>query len=105
MELNFYLEISNSVSPISLLPHVPVHVLKPVDPALELDEVRSMGLDCEMDRRLSLGHIVMSSSSRSWLTSLITIMAYLVDHYGEPVLCQRGNITENASPKQGMTEN
>ena len=73
LELNFYLEISNSVSPVSLLPHVPVHVLKPVDPALELDEVRSMGLDCEMDRRLSLGHIVMSSSSGSWLTSLITM--------------------------------
>ena len=73
LELNFYLEISNSVSPISLLPHVAVHVLKPVDPALELDEVRSMGLDCEMDRRLSLGHIVMSSSSGSLLTSLITM--------------------------------
>lgn len=57
--LVLYLEISNSVGPISLLPHVPVHVLKPVDPALELDKVRSMGLDCQVDRWLSLGHGVM----------------------------------------------
>ena len=98
LESNFYLEISNSVSPISLLPHVPVHVLKPVDPALELDEVRSMCLDCEMDRRLSLGNVVMSKL-------ILQVVAYLVDHYGEPVLCQCGNITENASPKEGMTEN
>ena len=85
------------MSAITLLPHVPVHVLEPVDPALKLDEVRSMGLHSEMDSRLSLRHEVM-------IKIVLKVKTYLIYHDGEPVLGQCGNITENTSPEQGMTE-
>ena len=85
------------MSTVTLLPHVPVHVLEPVDPALKLDEVRSMGLHSQVDSGLSLGHQV------KIMMIVLQVMAYLVYHDGEPVLCQRRNITENAGPEQGMT--
>ena len=85
------------MSAITLLPHVPVHILEPVDPALKLDEVRSMGLHSEVDSRLSLRHDVKIKMI------VLKVMTYLVYHDGEPVLGQCGNITENTSPEQGMT--
>ena len=85
------------MSTVTLLPHVPVHVLEPVDPALKLDEVRSMGLHSQVDSRFSLRHEVKNKMI------ILQVKTYLVYHYGEPVLCQRGNITENAGPEQGMT--
>ena len=72
-----YLKISHSMSPVALLSHVLVHVLEPVDPALELDQVGGVGLDGEVDRGLRL-----------------------VDHDGEPVLGQGGDITEHTGPEQ-----
>ena len=92
-----HLEISHSVGSVAFLSHVPVHVLEPVDPALKLDEVRSMGLHSQVDSGLSLGHEVKIK------IIVLKVMAYLVYHDGEPVLCQRRNITENAGPEQGMT--
>ena len=86
------------MSAITLLPHVPVHVLEPVDPALKLDEVRSMGLHSEVDSRLSLKNEVMI------IVIILKVTTYLVYHDGESVLGQCGNITEDASPEQGMTE-
>ena len=82
---------------ITLLPHVPVHVLEPVDPALKLDEVRRMGLHSQVDSGLSLRH------KAKIKMNILQVMAYLVYHDGEPVLCQSRNITENAGPEQGMT--
>ncbi len=43
-EVNNYLEIPNGMCAVSLLSHVPVHVAKSMDPALELHEIRRMGL-------------------------------------------------------------
>ena len=58
------------MSSVTLLPHVLVHVFEPVYPALELDQVGGVRLDGEVDRGLGL-----------------------VDHDGEPVLGQGGDIT------------
>ena len=73
------LEIRYSMSPIALLTHVPVHILEPVDPPLELDQIRRLVLNSQVDRRLSL-----------------------VDDDRKPVLVQRGNITDHSSPEHGM---
>ena len=68
------------MSSVSLLPHVLVHVLEPVDPALELDQVGGVGLDGEVDRGLRL-----------------------VDHDGEPVLGQGRDVGEDPSPEERVT--
>ena len=67
---------------VAFLSHVPVHVLEPVHPPLELYQVGGVGLDGQVDRGLGL-----------------------VDHDGEPVLGQGGDITEHAGPEQGMAGN
>ena len=67
---------------VSLLSHVSVHILEPVDPALKLDQVGGVGLHRQVDRGLGL-----------------------VDDDGEPVLGQGGDITEHAGPEQGMAGN
>ena len=63
------------MSPITLLPHVPIHVLKPVDPAFELDQVGSVSLDCEVDSGLSLGQVMCSGFAHPQFafTSFITM--------------------------------
>ena len=40
--------------PVALLSHVPVHVLEPVHPALELDQVRRVRLHSQVHGRLRL---------------------------------------------------
>ena len=75
-----HLEISHSVGSIAFLSHVPVHVLEPVHPPLELDQVGGVGLHSQVDRGLGL-----------------------VDDDGEPVLGQGGDITEDSGPEQRMT--
>ena len=69
------------MSPVAFLPHVPVHVLEPVDPALELDQIGGVGLHSQVDGGLRL-----------------------VDDDGEAVLGQGGDITEDSGPVQRMTE-
>ena len=39
---------------VSFLSHVSVHILEPVDPALELDQVGGVGLHRQVDRGLGL---------------------------------------------------
>ena len=68
------------MSSVSLLSHISVHVLEPVDPALELDQVGGVGLHSQVDGGLGL-----------------------VDDDGEPVLGQGGDITEHPGPEQRVT--
>ena len=69
------------MGPVALLSHVAVHVLEPVDPPLELDQVGGVGLHGQVDGGLRL-----------------------VDDDGEAVLGQGGDITEDSGPEQRMTE-
>ena len=75
-----HLKISHSVGTVAFLSHVSVHVLEPVDPPLELDQVGGVGLHSQVDGGLRL-----------------------VDDDGEPVLGQGGDITEHPGPEQRMT--
>ena len=65
---------------VAFLSHVPVHVLEPVNPPLELYQVGGVGLHSQVDGGLRL-----------------------VDDDGEPVLGQGGDITEHPGPEQRMT--
>ena len=65
---------------VSLLSHVSVHFLEPVDPALELDQVGGVGLHRQVDRGLGL-----------------------VDDDGEPVLGQGRDVGEDPSPEERVT--
>ena len=65
---------------VAFLSHVSVHILEPVDPPLELEEIGGVGLHSQVDGGLRF-----------------------VDDDGEPVLGQGRDITEHPGPEQRMT--